>query len=559
MFTFIDTLFSLEYAEANVKIEALCGIVDCFSSEEEKQSFLKSMELQMGGVVNESRITYGDWQTPYDLSKIICIEHMKRYGSPDVVIEPTCGLGAFVLASLEIFPDLTEIHAIEINKSYISELKKTIILKALNQEIKKYPKIYLYTEDVFHFNFIKISNTLKNRNLKVALIGNPPWVTNSKQSQLESQNVPIKSNFYSLKGIDAITGKSNFDISEYIVLFLIRTFQYCSGGISMLLKNSVIRNIVYKQHIYPLSINDISQLRIDATKEFNVAVEASCFTACLNSIASFTCYSSDIYTNIIDTKFGWVGDSFVSDVESYNRYQIYDGNCDFIWRSGIKHDCTSVLELHLSNGQYYNGLGELVDIENDLIFPYLKSSDVQKYNNGKCVDIKKFILIPQHFVGESTAFIAHTLPKTYSYLVSHTDFFTKRKSSIYKKKDVFSVFGIGDYTFSPYKIVVSSLYKTISFKLVTPYNDKPVVVDDTCYQLAFDSEAEAVVIYNALKSNEIQSLLRTLIFKDAKRVVTKALLMRLNLCKYLNMNKIPLHEIKSVNNSPQLSLFGNLP
>ncbi len=516
------------------------------------------MELHMG-VVNESRMTYGDWQTPIDLAKIVCIEHIKRYGSPDVVIEPTCGLGAFVLAALEVFPDLTEIHAIEINGLYISELKKTIILKALTQEVKDYPKIYLYTGDVFHFNFSRIAANLQARNLKVALIGNPPWVTNSKQSLLESKNVPSKSNFYRFKGIDAITGKSNFDISEYIVLFLIKTFQYCAGGISMLLKNSVIRSIVYKQHLYPLSINGISQLRIDAAKEFNVAVEASCFTACLKSIASFTCYSSDIYTSISDTKFGWVGESFVSDVDSYNRYQIYDGDSDFIWRSGIKHDCASILELKLNNGQYYNGLGELVDIEDDLIFPYLKSSDIQKYTNEKCREIKKFILIPQHFVGESTAYIAHKFPKTYSYLVSHIDFFTKRKSSIYKKKDIFSVFGLGDYTFSPYKIVVSSLYKTISFKLVKPCNDKPVVVDDTCYQLAFDSEADAVVIYNALKSNDIQSLLRTLIFKDAKRVVTKALLMRLDISKYLNMRRIPVPGVKSGTNTSQMSLFDYLP
>ncbi len=48
----------------------------------------------------------------------------------------------------------------------------------------------------------------------MAVIGNPPWVTNSRQGKNSSLNVPLKSNIYGLKGIDAITGKSNFDISR---------------------------------------------------------------------------------------------------------------------------------------------------------------------------------------------------------------------------------------------------------------------------------------------------------------------------------------------------------
>lgn len=556
MHSFADVLMPLTYLDANVKIEELCGIVNCFSSEEEKSTFVTSMDLSAGRVC-ESRVTYGDWQTPYDLAKIVCVEHMNRYGSPDILIEPTCGLGAFVLAALEVFPSLAEIHAIEINESYVSELKKSIILGALVHEKRKYPKIFIYTKDFFCFNFDRIADKFRDSNLKVALIGNPPWVTNSKQGQLESVNVPLKSNLYSFKGIEAITGKSNFDISEYIVLSLIKTFQHCLGGISMLLKNSVIRNIVHKQHAYPLLINDISQLRIDAAKEFNVAVDASCFTARLSQIASSTCRLCDIYTKTVGIEFGWVGDFFVSDVRSYIQYQTYDGISDCVWRSGIKHDCASVLELSLKNGQYYNGLGELVEIEDDLIFPYLKSSDVQRCTDGADVEIKKFIIVPQRFVGENMSFFCSKFPKTYSYLISHIEFFTRRKSSIYKKKDKFSIFGIGDYTFSPYKIVVSSLYKTVSFKLLTPYKDKPIIVDDTCYQLAFDSENDATIVCKALKSEDIQSLLRTLIFKDAKRVVTKSLLMRLNVYKYLNEHGIALPTIRTGSKAHQPSLFTN--
>ena len=120
-------------------------------------------------------------------------------------------------------------------------------------------------------------------------------------------------------------------------------------------------------------------------------------------------------------------------------------------------------------------------------------------------------------------------PLAYDYLSKHLEYFVKRRSSIYKGKDPFSIFGIGDYSFKPYKVVVSSLYKDIQFRLVTPCNGKSVMVDDTCYQYGCDSYEEALAVAQALNGEEIQTLIRALTFNDAKRVVTKSLLMRLDL------------------------------
>ena len=140
--------------------------------------------------------------------------------------------------------------------------------------------------------------------------------------------------------------------------------------------------------------------------------------------------------------------------------------------------------------------------------------------------------------------------------MKHEDAFSRRKSTIYKGKDRFSIFGIGAYSFKPYKIVISSLYKSIKFLFVEQLNGKPLMVDDTCYQLDFDNEKEAIDIYNALCSQEIQALLKSLVFMDSKRVVTKNLLMRLDLVKYCDKKGISLgssHYKK--NGHSQLSLF----
>lgn len=548
----INLIHNTDYTEANSIIRSLSGIVDYFSSEQEKLDFIALLEVGTS-IVCEDRVSYGDWQTPMSLAEKICDIHLSKFGSPDVVIEPTCGLGAFVLSALKKFQNIKEFYAIEINSQYTSELKLIILSNALSSPSKNHPDIYIYNTDFFEFDFTPIIEKSKRMEWNMAVIGNPPWVTNSTQGKNNSKNLPLKSNIFKLKGIDAITGKSNFDISEYITLKLLNLSEKVNGGISFLLKNSVIRNILIKQHTERLHLGNIEQKLIDASNEFDVSVDASCFFAQLGCSPSLICNVSDFYSNTYIQQYGWVNDSFVSDTKSYRSVSKYDGKSSYIWRSGIKHDCSSILELTLSDGLYTNGLGETVEIEEDLIYPLLKSSDI---NNYQINQFRKFIIVPQRRSGDNTSELKYSHPLAFSYLSKYENVFSSRKSSIYKGKDKFSIFGIGEYSFKPYKIVVSSLYKSTKFILVSQIDGKPIMVDDTCYQLDFDSLEEAKYILDALNSNEICSLLQSLVFKDAKRVVTKSILMRLDLIQ-LCRDKGTTIASQRFNNGTvqQLSLF----
>ena len=51
----------------------------------------------------------------------------------------------------------------------------------------------------------------------ILYIGNPPWVTSSAIGALGGENLPVKSNRTGLTGMEARTGKSNFDISQWIL------------------------------------------------------------------------------------------------------------------------------------------------------------------------------------------------------------------------------------------------------------------------------------------------------------------------------------------------------
>jgi hypothetical protein len=378
---------------------------------------------------------------------------------------------------------------------------------------------------VFDFNFKRIKQ--KHVGDKLLIIGNPPWVTNSKLGSLNSGNLPKKTNFKNHSGIEAITGKGNFDIAEYITTSLIETFQDTKATMALLVKNAVIKNIVFEQSRTKHGISGMEKYCIDSKKEFNVSVDASLFYCKLNSRCEYNCTEFDFYSKSQPIKrFGWVGQKFVSNIDNYLYSKDMDGKSPFVWRQGLKHDCTTVMELERLNGHYTNVLNEEFTLESDLVYGLLKSSDLK---NTVIDQPRKFTIVTQQVIGQETNHIKQISPHTYQYLFAHKEYFDARKSSIYNHKPLFSIFGIGDYSFAPCKVAISGLYKTFHFTLILPFENKPVMLDDTCYFIGFDNVEYAVYALILLNSKETSLFLQSVTFPDAKRTFTKDVLMRIDL------------------------------
>ncbi|MDI9337324.1 MAG: hypothetical protein QM539_02735 [Alphaproteobacteria bacterium] len=356
---------------------------------------------------------------------------------------------------------------------------------------------------------------------------------------LSDKNIPQKSNIKNLNGLDSITGKGNFDIAEYITLRLIESFQNLNCFLALLVKNAVIKNILYDQKVKKLRIGKIEKYCIDSKKEFNVSVEASFLYCQFNLMPSFSCTEYDFYNLKNKLCFGWFQNKFVSNYNDYNKTKDFDGICQFEWRQGIKHDCASIMELESINDYFVNNQVDKIKIEPDLIYGFLKSSDLK---NTVIKKTRKHTIVTQTKVGQDTTYLKHLYPKTYSYLEKNIFSFQSRKSSIYKGKPLFSIFGIGDYAFKPFKVAISGLYKTYHFTLVLPQNYKPVMLDDTCYFIGFDNIEFAVFAIILLNSSTTEAFLKSITFFDAKRVFTKDLLMRLDLLKIAN--SLPMTEIE---------------
>lgn len=510
--------------KANVFLKTTCGINNFFSTKDELSGLKLKINEQSTLVSEPNRREYGDFQTNDHLALEVVRYAWRKEKDYEFVLEPTCGKGNFVMAVLKTFTSVKKIVGIEIYKPYIWETKFKILKYFVENAGRKIPEIDIVHANTFNFPFPELSKqTLRHKTL---IIGNPPWVTNSELGSMDSKNLPQKLNFKNHSGMDAMTGKGNFDIGEYISNLLLKNFHGHNGAFAFLIKNAVAKNIIHDQHRNRYQFCRSEKLNIDAKKEFNVSVDACLFYTQLGLTPDYTCVEKDFYTGALKTVFGWHKSKFVNSIDHYKNTMIFDGKSQFVWRQGIKHDCAKVMELEKQDLHFINGLKQQVEIEKELVYGLLKSSDLKEKITNK---YRKSTIVTQRKIGQETDYIRREFPLTFNYLENNAAVFEKRKSSIYDGKPKFSIFGVGEYAFKPFKVAISGMYKTTHFTLVLPEKLKPIMLDDTCYFIGFDNLEFATITHFLLNGKIAQELLKALIFSDSKRSITKDVLMRVDL------------------------------
>lgn len=463
---------------------------------------------------DELKKEFGDYQTPDFFTRTVCnLLSDKLNLNPKIIIEPTCGLGNFISAALATFPNISNAYGLEINAEYCEACKNRIDDK----------RVKIVNDNFFSYSiesFISSKETL--------FVGNPPWATNSELNF----NLPDKQNFKRLSGTDAITGASNFDICEYIILKLIEKSIGKNVAIAMLCKTSVARNILLEIDRNDTHVDCVKMYNFNSSKVFGISAPA-CLLFIKMSTSENSCRVCEVYDidkpDIIEGQIcfsnGKLSNSGINVVD-------LDGTCNIEWRQGVKHDCAGVMELvKKSENHYQNKNKEDIELEQTLIFPLMKSSSFKKPIINS--DFTKYVIVTQKKAREATNYIEKIAPMTWRYLCERKEQFDSRKSSIYKGAPAFSMFGVGDYSYAAYKVGISGFYKKPLFSLL--YNeedvDHPIMVDDTAYFLSFDNYSDAYTCMLLLNSTRVQEFLLSISFQDAKRPYTKKVLQRLDLKK----------------------------
>lgn len=471
------------------------------------------------GEREKRKIEFGDFQTPVDLAREVCALILRAGFRPASIVEPTCGTGAFLRAAVEAFPDASLALGFDINPEYVAQARQSLAQAAPR------PFVEVSQSDFFAEDWFNIVKSLPG---PILVIGNPPWVTNAGLGALRSGNLPAKANLDHLRGIDALTGRSNFDISEWMLRKQIEWLDGKDGLLAVLCKTTAARRTLLWAWQNGARIASASLYPLNARQHFGASVSAALLMVRITpSGCSREC---QVFHSFADRQpesvFGFVDGMLVADVRLYQKWKKLAGAGLGGWRSGVKHDCSKVYELRVEQGRLVNGLGESVDLESEALFPMLKSSDLAARGSPR-----RWMIVPQRSMNGDPARLRLKAPRTWSYLLAHAHLIDSRRSSIYRNRPRFSIFGVGAYSFAPWKVAISGLYKKLEFASVPPFQGRPVILDDTCYFFPCRSEEESDLLREMVMSEPAREFWSAFIFWDAMRPITAQLLNSLDLAR----------------------------
>jgi len=452
-------------------------------------------------VDRRQKIAHGDWQTPRPLADQVVRTLARVTPSPASILEPTCGTGTLLAAAAALHPR-AHLRGHDLDPDH------------LRIAAAQLPHASLHTSDFFTTNWPEILRATKP---PLLLLGNLPWVTSAGLGKLGATNHPIKDNTSTrLRGLDARTGRSNFDISEWMLQQLLTSIGDSPTTVAFLCKTAVAHKLIRHCAERAAPVTPLGLWHIDAAAHFGASVDAVLFACTLHLAAPHHLWPvyPDLAATTPTSHLSVVDGHLVHDLAAYQRTRALAGACTPAWRSGVKHDCAEIFERPLDE----------LHLEDTHLYPLLKSSDLA---HGRAP--RRRLLVPQRRLGDDTQSLKTTAPNTWTHLAQHAPRLAARKSSIYRNQPAFAVFGVGDYTFAPFKVAISGLYKLLNFRLVGPVAGRPVVFDDTCYFLPFADEAAARDAWTALGSPLARDFLTSRIFWAAKRPISAAILNSLDL------------------------------
>ncbi len=466
----------------------------------------------------------GDFQTPPGLVAAV-LQRLESLGTRWTrVLEPTCGRGNFLAPLLKLDAPPREILGIELQPAHLAAAR------VVTQEAPRSVRVRLIEASVFDMDLTPAALDWQDAG-PLLVVGNPPWVTSAALGALESGNGPKRVNLKGIRGIDALTGSSNFDIAEAVWLKLLTALGDEAATIALLCKTSVARSVIEHAARLKRPVADVSVTKIDAKRWFGASVDA-CLLCIVLGAPGPALERIPVFEGLDATEplgaMGFARGQLVADLDAYARFAAVDGAGPLVWRQGLKHDAAGLMELtgDEKTGTLLNKQGEPIDVEPEAVFPLLKGTDLSR---PRPIAATRRVIVTQRTMSDDTGRLNRDAPALWAYLQTHAATFARRKSSIYRNRPPFAMFGIGPYSFAPYKVAVSGLHKAPVFHAVGPVAGRPVMLDDTGYFLPCQRAEQAALTAELLNGPEALGLLRALAFPGAKRPVTKAALQRIDL------------------------------
>jgi len=201
-------------------------------------------------------------------------------------------------------------------------------------------------------------------------------------------------------------------------------------------------------------------------------------------------------------------------------------------------------------------------IESDLIYPAIRGRDIERWGSNP----KIFVLIT-HKEKDGSVFTENELkgnyPRTFNYLSKFKEVLLTRGSkflrNLAERTSFFTMFGIGTYTFAPYKVMWKRMANDIIASVVsqtkTPFGYKTIIGTDTTALFATNNESEAHYLCAIINSNRVRDFIKS--FSSAGRGFgTPSVMEHVGIPKFDTQNPLHLKLVEVSKKCHQLKLEG---
>lgn len=407
---------------------------------------------------------------------------------------------------------------------------------------KKYPHINFYGIEKNKTIYDQVSRDIKGiKNLHYFLgdmilddlpipkcdiyLGNPPFINFSDLDI--SYREKIKSywleHFPNAKGFKMLLGDSRGDIAQLIFYETLIKYIKKDGQFGVVLPNSLIKGNSASAGFREFKNIEVEKIVDIGDKDPFDNTKRNCFYI-LGKRDSITTFPIEYHTNGEIQKLIKSGDDLVTEGKSILKKSPY------VARQGV-----NTLG---ANGVFF--FKKELPFESELFKPLLKSSDIHPF---KCQPSYKILLPYKNgkLINEDELKTKHY--NAYKYLLNNRDKLEKRKSR-FAKQSWYTLFGIGDYTFSKYKVI----WRGLGAKELVASVCKDVIPNQAmnCY-ISLENKNEANFICGVMNSSLYKNQLSLLNESGAKSFAQPSTINRLFIPQFSTKNSLHL-EISEISN-----------
>ncbi|MFB6143262.1 MAG: N-6 DNA methylase [Halorientalis sp.] len=447
-------------------------------------------------VPSDLRLALGEYYTPRAIADLT-VEAV----DPDpeaTVLDPGCGAGAFLVATLDyrraslpkepqerVRVATDRVVGLDLNPVAVKAAKLAYgcaLFDALTGVDRVELPVFLTDAvGISHDGDIRFRDGVRHLRAD-ALVGNPPWVPwervpeGRKEAWRERHVEDLGLQPHG--GAAARLGHSNDDIAVPYAWTCIHRYLRQGGRAGFVLKRdpmrgpsgAVLRRLAVGERSLSLErVHDLAALdpfdvganaavyafQADAEATFPVDATVWSGTAAYDSGEAFQASATATEAELVplepdDPTTAWVP-------ADADRAAL--GDCAHEIRHGLKDDASAVFGLDR---------GDLDRVDDALVYPTIASRHVRPWG----LDGHDLRLVPQRKAGEDNeSWLRERYPDTHAYLADHRATLADRSSAWLDDGPFYTVFGLGEYTWAPYKLVWCRLGFSPAFAVVSTRTD----------------------------------------------------------------------------------------